>query len=355
MADLLAEFDAVAESLAARGRAIAAELEALLRPRIKLHSVVWRVKERESLAGKLARPDRSYADLWSITDLLGIRVITYFDEDVDRVGSVIEANLPIDLRNSTDKRRREAAEFGYRSLHYVCALGGEFPESARYEIQVRTVLAHAWAEIEHDLGYKASAVPEVARRRLNRLAGLLELADQEFGAIRDDLEGYARALPARIEAGAEVVPIDPLSLPVLLAFPEVRALDEEISIRLGKPLGDETFFPDYLLKMLTSSGVATVADARAAAQTYRAEVLAMVAPYFEFTKQAWKLSPEQMPTIVRGYSLFFLAHVSVLRGSSLRLDKVERLARLYRELDYPEDPRTAHDVASKLVDAFQSI
>ena len=59
------------------------------------------------------------------------------------------------------------------------------------------MLDHAWAEIEHDLGYKArDTVPAAARRRLSRLAGLLEMADQEFVAIRRDLDEYAAALPA---------------------------------------------------------------------------------------------------------------------------------------------------------------
>jgi len=48
-----------------------------------------------------------------------------------------------------------------------------------------------------------------------------------------------------------------------------------------------------------------------------------------------------------------LAHVEVLTTSALELDKVERLARLYRELDYPDDARAAQHVASMLVDAFR--
>lgn len=59
-----------------------------------------------------------------------------------------------------------------------------------------------------------------------------------------------------------------------------------------------------------------------------------------------------MPSLPRGYSLFFLAHVEVLRASTWRL---ARLARLYRELDYPDDAKTAHHVASMLVDAFDHI
>jgi putative GTP pyrophosphokinase len=352
---LLDHYDEVLPLLRARGDALSHELSALLEsdPALKVHSVAWRLKKRPSLARKIARPDRNYTDLWELTDLIGLRVITYFEDAVDRVGELVETRLPVDFRHSTDKRRRAATEFGYRSLHYVCSIGGDLPERARFEIQVRTVLEHAWAEIEHDLGYKATEeVPSGVRRRLNRLAGLLELADQEFGAIRRDLEGYARALPAQIESGGASVLLDRFSLAALLDCAEVRALDEAISLLLQKELGEEPFYPDYLLKMLTSSGIRTIAEAREGVREHQRVIAAMVQPYFTFTSQIWQLSPEQMPRIFRGYSLFFLAHVQVLRASTLRIEKIGKLAHLYRELDYPEDPRTAHQVASMLVDAF---
>ncbi len=54
------------------------------------------------------------------------------------------------------------------------------------EIQVRTVLQHAWAEIEHDIQYKsASVIPAEIRRRFMSLAGMLEIADRESQAIQD--------------------------------------------------------------------------------------------------------------------------------------------------------------------------
>lgn len=220
-------------------------------------------------------------------------------------------------------------------------------------MQVRTVLEHAWAEIEHDLGYKANEeIPLVVRRRLNRLAGLLELADQEFGAIRTDLETYARALLERIEASGASVPLDSFSLVALLECAEAQALDATSLAVLHKDLGAESFYPDYLLKMLVTSGLCTTEDARRGIRAHGAEIAAMVKPYFALTERLWQLSPEQMPSLPRGYSLFFLAHVEVLRASTWRL---ERLERLYRELDYPDDAKTAHHVASMLVDAFDHI
>lgn len=355
---LLAEYDRALPLLEERGEAVARRLRELLaaEPSLKVHSVSWRLKSRESLAGKLARPDKSYSDLWMLTDLVGVRVITYFADGVDRVGELVEANFPVDFERSIDKRRREPTEFGYRSLHYVCPIGRPLPEHAYYEIQARTVLEHAWAEIEHDLGYKATdEIPLAVRRRLSRLAGLLELADQEFGAIRADLETYARALPERIDAAGAAIPLDGYSLVALLAHPEIATLDARIASRVGQELGDEPFYPDYLLKLLAASGLRTTDDARRGIREHERAIEAMVNPYFALTEQLWQLSPKRMARVPRGYALFLLAHVEVLRAAALRLEKIERLAQVYRALDYPDDARTAHRVASLLVDAFGDI
>lgn len=363
--DLLAAYDRVLPLLEARGHWLKAELGAWLaaQPGLKIHSVEMRLKSRESLATKLARPDRDYADLWEVTDLVGLRVITYFEDAVDRVAEVIERRMPVDLSHSIDKRRRrEPGAFGYRSLHYVCRLSASsvsesadvLPVGARCEVQVRTVLEHAWAEIEHDLGYKApAAVPEPVRRRLDRLAGLLELADQEFVAIRRELDEYIGALPRRIEVAADDVALDHLSLAALLDTAEVREVDGAIARELGKELGDAPFYPDYLLKMLAAAGVRSVAAARDGVRARQAAIVAMVEPYFAFASQAWSLSPQRMDHVFRGYALFFLAHALVLDRPALGLDKVERLTRLYRELDYPDDERAAQRVAGSLVAAFR--
>jgi hypothetical protein len=77
--------------------------------------------------------------------------------------------------------------WGYASRHLLVGVEGEQQPAS---IQVRTVLQHAWAEFEHDIRYKGSIpaehVPDLDRR-FTLAAGLLELADREFTAIRDRL------------------------------------------------------------------------------------------------------------------------------------------------------------------------
>ena len=357
--EILAQYEAVTEHLQRQGQELGRKvLEWLEQGQVKVHSVTFRTKSQESLAGKLARPDKQYRRLSDVTDLLGLRVIVYFEDAVEQVGDILEQRLPMALEHSIDRRRRnDGNSFGYRSLHYVCRLeptaSSEEPFELCCEIQIRTMLEHAWAEIEHDLGYKTrDVVPIVARRRLNRLAGLLELADQEFVAIRADLERYAQQLPARVKDEHAEVALDNLSLWHLVGCPEIQSLDEQVARALGRELGDEPFYPDYLLKMLHFADLHTVSSVLDSAHKLGSDALRLVLPYFDFAERTWSFSLGANATIARGYSLFFLVHARLLSIGTLRLNKVEQLARMYQSLDYPEDERTAQRIAGLLVDSL---
>ncbi|MBR4596347.1 MAG: hypothetical protein IKO31_06450 [Bacteroidales bacterium] len=167
-----------------------------------------RVKTEESLAGKLELKGSKYASLADITDIVGVRVITFYIDDVDKVASAVERLFKVDWENSVDKRKiHEIDSFGYMSLHYICSMGG-FPY--RFEIQMRTVLQHAWANMNHDTGYKSGVeIPLEYRRSLSRLSGLLELADEQFSEIRADLADYRRRIQALVASGnLSEVPLD---------------------------------------------------------------------------------------------------------------------------------------------------
>ena len=167
-----------------------------------------RVKTEESLAGKLELKGSKYASLADITDIVGVRVITFYIDDVDKVASAVERLFKVDWENSVDKRKiHEIDSFGYMSLHYICSMDG-FPY--RFEIQMRTVPQHAWANMNHDTGYKSGVeIPLEYRRSLSRLSGLLELADEQFSEIRADLADYRRRIQALVASGnLSEVPLD---------------------------------------------------------------------------------------------------------------------------------------------------
>jgi ppGpp synthetase/RelA/SpoT-type nucleotidyltranferase len=167
-----------------------------------------RVKSESSLAGKLELKGQKYKTLADITDIIGLRIITFYIDDVDKVASAVERLFTVDWENSVDKRKvHEIDSFGYLSLHYICSRP-DFPY--RFEIQMRTVLQHAWANMNHDTGYKSGVeVPKRYLRNLSRLAGMLELVDEQFSLIRSELTDYRRKVQALVASGnLDEVPLD---------------------------------------------------------------------------------------------------------------------------------------------------
>jgi putative GTP pyrophosphokinase len=191
---------------------------------IKVHSVQHRAKDPKSFGRKAAIPSDNdpntpkYPEpLAQITDVAGVRIITYFPETIDAINDLISHELEVVEQHNKGKELFEEERFGYQSVHYLVRLKPERTQLAEYEnfagsiveVQVRTILQHAWAEIEHDIQYKSSTAAEI-RRRFMAVAGLLEIADREFQTIQNEdlrLKDEARAMVRRGDLGrVEITP-----------------------------------------------------------------------------------------------------------------------------------------------------
>ncbi|GAS92287.1 bifunctional ribonuclease/(p)ppGpp synthase [Mycolicibacterium brisbanense] len=154
-------------------------------------SITARTKSVESFAAKVDRTvdgRRLYTDpLVEITDQVGLRVITYLREDVDTVAHLLATEMRLLDDQDIGLQTARKGRWGYASRHLLVGIEGETQPAS---IQVRTVLQHAWAEFEHDIRYKGQIPAEHGAdldRRFTLAAGLLELADREFTAIRQRL------------------------------------------------------------------------------------------------------------------------------------------------------------------------
>ena len=176
--------------------------KALCEQNIQLNTFERRVKTEESLAGKLEKKGYKYKTLYDVTDIVGIRVVTYYTDDVDKVAAIAKQIFDIDWKNSVDKRKHQLNSFGYLSLHYICYLKEGPLRTIPFEIQMRTALQHVWSALEHDIGYKGAVkLPPEFVRQFSRLAGMLEMADDEFSRLRTTMTDYRRQVQALVKSG----------------------------------------------------------------------------------------------------------------------------------------------------------
>lgn len=228
-----------------------------------------RVKNENSLTGKLELKGYKYRILSDITDILGVRIITYYSDEVDVISALVEKLFDIDWDNSVDKRKMlEIDRFGYMSLHYVCRIPTSMyhdpamPQlnDTPFELQMRSTLQHVWANMYHDMGYKSEVeIPAEYQRNMSRLAGMLELVDEQFSSIRKEINNYRRNVQALVASGDfdEV----PLNGDTFRSFMELnpfrRLVDKIASINQAEIYEDDLLSYCHVLLLM---GMRTIGD-----------------------------------------------------------------------------------------------
>jgi putative GTP pyrophosphokinase len=354
---ILADYDRASRTFGELAEKLETLVEDLLRTnRLRYHSVAGRQKARASLERKLRTGGGKYGGLQDITDVVGIRVITYFSDDVDSLARVFEQEFDIDRENSIDRREViEPDRFGYISLHYVAELPlsrTELTEMARFsglvfEIQVRSILQHAWAEIEHDLGYKAeTAIPRLLRRRFSRVAGMLEAVDEEFSRLRNDSASYAASIEETVIARPDTASLDRDSVRALM---ETNALVRELDERIRNVSGLSMMFLDEeelasvagsRSRDLQAAGFESVADVERALDARGDHIVRFAARWLRSDSR----TSQELPP---GISLFYLGYLSGLQSRSReRLVSYLQLSSVSVRLDIEK-------IADDLLAAFQ--
>lgn len=167
-------------------------LDKRLREReIKIHSILSRIKEFDSLFDKIGRKqtDNPFED---ITDIVGTRVVCLFLSDIDKIKSCIYDSFNI-VSEDNKVHGDNVSSFGYMSVHFIAMLKDEYCgprydhiKDLKFEIQVRTISMDAWANISHYLDYKSeNDVPTELKRDFHALSGLFYVADTHFEMFVD--------------------------------------------------------------------------------------------------------------------------------------------------------------------------
>ena len=235
-----------------------------------------RAKTMESFEEKISREDKDYSNpIDQITDLAGIRIVAYQIEDIDHIDEIIRNNFEIDEENSIDKRQSiEIDRFGYISVHYIVRLKEDRTKLPEYEcckdlcaeIQVRTVLQHAWAAIDHKLKYKSKKeIPAKLRRQLYRISALLETADEQFDTLTKKIKKVKDGYSDSVSTGSLDMPLDIDSLGAYANVNEharilfTSAEDAGMSMSPHRPFSKS---PEYshLLYFLSQAKVRTVSE-----------------------------------------------------------------------------------------------
>lgn len=273
---ILAEYDEKSELYHKFAATVERILKTILCEKgIDCNCITSRLKDRDSLDEKIYRKNK-YCKLEDLTDIAGIRVVTYYSEDVDKVAKVIEEEFTVDRKNSIDKRAAlEPDRFGYCSLHYIVEMSPtrlSLTENMSYiglkcEIQIRSFLQHVWAEFVHDLGYKSKKeIPVDIQRNYSRLAGLLEIADKEFQEIRHFLSDYEEKVSAKIDdLDFEDTVLDAIVLKKFIQTDKnVSKFNEYISSKSNYTFKEPlTYDCEKIIKELNYLGVHTLGQLRA--------------------------------------------------------------------------------------------
>lgn len=143
-------------------------------------------------------------DLPVLSDLIGIRIICAFLQDLADVEKLLREQFTV-LEVERKGADRTFREFGYESTHILLEVpetvreGLTLPANMIFEVQIRTILQDAWAEVEHELVYKSEFSPFdlPLKRKLASINASLSLADIIFQEIRDYQNKLNRELDKR--------------------------------------------------------------------------------------------------------------------------------------------------------------
>ncbi len=156
-----------------------------------IDNVTWRVKSPESIRKKLAKKEREISfesARKTVHDMIGIRVVCPFQDDVYKIAEAIRNIEGIAVKKEKNYISHPK-ESGYRSIHLILEIQKEIEEKVDVEVQIRSVAMNYWAILDHLLCYKnETKETESVRRQLKEYAIAIAKIDKKFLKLRKKIE-----------------------------------------------------------------------------------------------------------------------------------------------------------------------
>lgn len=307
--------------------------ECLEAAEIRVQSVQARVKTAKKLKEKYSNTKKKYKKLDDITDLAALRIITYYDDEIDAVVNLVNKEFSIDKSNSNFERVSDPEKFGYDAINLVCLHAKKRRKNVEYnkiksikfEIQITSILGHAWAEMNHDWYDLQDSYPVEIKRRFSRMRALLEVAESEFLTLRDKRNDYQKSLGVRIEAGVTGIPIDAVSLKSFIEQdPTVAKVDGTVTAIRKRPLSISVNerLAEALVDLFKDAKLNRFEDLVAELNKFEGAIV-------ELTKLTQPFAAPKMetPKTIKGVSLVYLCILRVAKdgGSQKALAMLKKM------------------------------
>lgn len=270
---------------------------------INVQIIEGRAKSISGFKEKIQRPGKSYKNgLIEIPDLCGCRIIAYYTDDVETISQVLKKEFVIiEEELSHQPGSLQADQFGYISVHFVLKLNQArlgLPEWAAFsafksEVQVRTVIQHAWSAVSHALQYKTETeIPSSLSRRLFRIAGLFELADEEFVAIRNKKIQLRESASISIASGLKNISLSLASIEqFIISWNKLDALKEsaELAGLLVKESNENADVIADIYDLASRASIKTIDELEIRLSSCNFDILKTI-NYGQTDKEEWSVS-----------------------------------------------------------------
>lgn len=193
------------EEIRPKYEALASTMEQVIRSALlakgyKLISVTSRAKSVESYIEKIKQ--KYYENpCTDVTDFAGVRVVCLTQDEADSICSVLKKSFTIhEVVNKSECLGAE--EGGYRAVHMICQIGPtrsklleyKLYSDLKFEIQIHTILQHAWAQLDHNRHYKQkSKLPKTFESDLLQISHSITNVDNDFNQLAKNIDEFLEA------------------------------------------------------------------------------------------------------------------------------------------------------------------